>query len=136
MASGAGVSALSAPLPISPGHGRNAGLLRRGCHLPVAAPTGDAGDSPQAPRGCRRNHAMELSARCSSPEDRAGAGIRKQDRFLASIQAGMMQANLPTARMDFHTFLTGCKHSSFGPTEKRSECRGVLHRSKGRQRRS
>ena len=28
-----------------------------------------------------------------------------------------MQVNLPTARMDFHTFLTGCKHSSFGPTE-------------------
>ncbi|MDE0419001.1 MAG: aldehyde dehydrogenase family protein [bacterium] len=45
------------------------------------------------------------------------------DHFLASVQAGMAQVNLPTAGMDFHAPFTGRKHSSFGPPEKGSECR-------------
>ena len=63
------------------------------------------------------------------------AGIVSKDRskidhFLANIQAGMAQVNLPTAGMDFHAPFTGRKGSSFGPPEKSSHCREFFTNSK------
>jgi acyl-CoA reductase-like NAD-dependent aldehyde dehydrogenase len=54
----------------------------------------------------------------------------KIDHFVANIQAGMAQVNLPTAGMDFHAPFTGRKGSSFGPPEKGSHCREFFTNSK------
>jgi acyl-CoA reductase-like NAD-dependent aldehyde dehydrogenase len=54
----------------------------------------------------------------------------KIDHFVANIQAGMVQVNLPTAGMDFHAPFTGRKGSSFGPPEKGSHCREFFTNSK------
>ena len=63
------------------------------------------------------------------------AGIVSNDRriidhFIANIQAGMVQINLPTAGMDFHAPITGRKNSSFGPPEKSSYCREFFTNTK------
>jgi aldehyde dehydrogenase (NAD+) len=63
------------------------------------------------------------------------AGIVSNDRriidhFIANIQTGMVQINLPTAGMDFHAPITGRKNSSFGPPEKSSHCREFFTNSK------
>ena len=63
------------------------------------------------------------------------AGIVSNDRliidhFIANIQAGMVQINLPTAGMDFHAPITGQKNSSFGPPEKSSYCREFFTNTK------
>ncbi|MFK7860997.1 MAG: aldehyde dehydrogenase family protein [Granulosicoccus sp.] len=48
----------------------------------------------------------------------------KIEHFSQNAEAGMIQVNLPTAGMDFHTPLTGRKGSSYGAPEKKgSYCR-------------
>ena len=43
--------------------------------------------------------------------------------FRANAEAGMIQVNLPTAGMDFHTPFTGRKQAGYGPAEKGSYAR-------------
>jgi acyl-CoA reductase-like NAD-dependent aldehyde dehydrogenase len=54
----------------------------------------------------------------------------KVKEFVRRIEAGMAQANLPTAGMDFHAPFTGRKNSSFGPPEKGSYCREFFTHAK------